>query len=260
MNTLLRLLARHGPLGLRMRACYRIPGHLPLPKPPYPLYFAPGCALHEVKATDLIGRAIAFSGVYEAKLSQRLSKLAKMGGHLVDVGANIGYFTHIWMTGAPGNTVTALEASPRVFPLLEKNIKVHPWADRVCLIPKAASNQSGTVTFDTGPEDQLGWGGINLESNVSGGISIPAERLDLLIPNGQPIAFLKIDVEGADPLVLLGAEGLLRRRQVRAGCFEVNKQRMAMLNLSVDPALQLLENCGYQISVAHDDEIYFQLS
>lgn len=204
MNTLLLFLAKYGPLWLRMKACYRLPLHLPIGKPPYALHFAKGNPLHNVVASDLIGRAIAFAGVYEADLSKSLSRVAKEGGHLVDVGANIGYFTHLWMAGAPGNTVTALEASPRVFPLLQKNIREHPWADRVRLIEEAASNREGPVSFDVGPEEQLGWGGICDSDDSKSRVTVKGSRLDQLIPEGVDIAFLKIDVEGADPLVILG--------------------------------------------------------
>lgn len=57
---------------------------------------------------------------------------------------------------------------------------------------------------------------------------------------------LKIDVEGADTLVLRGAEALLRARRIGTIFFEDNLTRMAKLGIARGEAQALLESCGYR--------------
>ena len=246
------------PLRVRLWAFYRFGSDF-TPQGPYPLHFAPGVSLHEIVSTDLVGRSIAFTGFYELELSRELARLSRRGGLLVDVGANIGYFTHLWLAGNAGNHVIAFEASPRVYSILKRNISVYKtWEGRVSMHSLAASDKSGSIRFDLGPPEQTGWGGM-VESGISDSvIEVNAVRLDEIIPRDIEVAYLKIDVEGADPLVIQGAEGLLRRKQVRAGIFEINPDRMAKLGLTAAPAVALLKDCGYSVEV-RDDGCRFSL-
>ena len=47
-------------------------------------------AMHDLICGDAISASIAFNGFYEIKLSKEIQSLAKQGGRLVDVGANMG--------------------------------------------------------------------------------------------------------------------------------------------------------------------------
>ncbi len=209
--------------------------------------------MHEIVTTDLVGRSIALTGFYELELSKEIANLSKKGGLLLDVGANIGYFTHLWLAGNVGNHVVGFEASPRVFPILKRNVVAHKeWEGRVDLHALAASDKSGTIRFDLGPPDQTGWGGMAGSGPIDSVVEVSAVRLDEMIAEEVDISYLKIDVEGADALVILGAEGLLRRKQIRAGVFEINTDRMGKLGLTVDPAVALLKECGYTIDMRED--------
>jgi len=78
----------------------------------------------------------------------------------------------------------------------------------------ALSDQEGSVDFHYIPE-LPGWSGLQPQpypKQVSlQKISVRSRRLDDIIPSDMPIAFIKIDVEGAELNVLRGATGLLRR-------------------------------------------------
>jgi len=227
---------------------------------PYWLEFAPYSPLHEVLRSDLVGRAIAFTGFYELDLSKEIAARARSeGGLLIDVGANIGYFSHLWLGARPGNRVIAFEASPRVFPILKRNIEAHSgWSSRVVLHELAASDLEGTVTFDVGPPDQTGWGGIAGDGAQGELVEVMSVRLDEVLPKDTQVDFLKVDVEGADSLVVLGAERLFKDKAVRAGCFEVNPDRASKLGLTPDSAIQLLKDCGYALTLG-DGECLFRL-
>jgi hypothetical protein len=114
--------------------------------------------------------------------------------------------------------------------------------DRIKIVPKAAGRVNELLTFDIGPEAQTGWGGISLGAGEST-IQVQAVRLDETLD--EPIRFLKIDVEGADPWVLEGCERLLRERRIDEIWFEENKERATLLGIDEHAGARYLERVGY---------------
>ena len=70
--------------------------------------------------TDVHHAAVAYLGEYEPDLSRRVAELGADGGLFLDVGANAGYFTLIWLAANPGNRAVCREASPRNLALLRE--------------------------------------------------------------------------------------------------------------------------------------------
>ncbi|MBI3450112.1 MAG: FkbM family methyltransferase [Acidobacteria bacterium] len=214
------------------------------------LRFAPGVGL-ELIPGDVISDSIAFTGLYELDLTHRVVEIARRGGTMVEVVANLGYFAALWAAMSPGGRCIAFEASPRNIELLGRNMSRNGFSDRVQIVPRAAGAAAGRLHFDVGPLSQTGWGGL---VNRPGGKSIDVDvvRVDEVVPLGDPIDFLKIDVEGADTWVLMGCERLLESRRVREIWFEQNKPRMAALGIPMGAAQRCLESFGYRPR-AHGD-------
>ncbi len=208
-----------------------------------------GALSFDVLRGDVIGDSLFYTGFYEKFTTQVLLKLAETeGGLFVDVGANIGYYSVLWTKARQGNRCIAIEASPRNIELIRSNLRSNGVVEACQFLPIAASNTSGSISFDQGPESQTGWGGIS-EGVGSGSrvITVECQPLDELIPEGQPVRLLKIDVEGAEALVLEGMERLLRTRQVQEIWFEDNVTRRSMLKISPDRLTSTLIRNGYQV-------------
>lgn len=188
---------------------------------------------------------IAFTGIYEPELTASFCSLARVGGLLVDVGANFGYFSLLWCGLAPSNRSIAFEASPRVVPRLRDNIALNNLDPRIEVREIAVSDHAGTIRFDAGPADQTGWGGIANAEAGANLVEVPSDRLDAMI-SAPEIAVLKIDCEGADYLVLKGAEGLLKARKVHHIFFEENALRMQKLGIAQGSAERYVRSHGYQ--------------
>ncbi|WP_034161005.1 FkbM family methyltransferase [Sphingomonas sp. ERG5] len=191
---------------------------------------------------DIISGHIAFKGEYEAELSNRIAALAKGGGLFVDIGANMGYFSLLWAAARADNRVIAFEASPNVFKRLAGNVAANGMGDRIDAHAKAALDQTGEITFAVGPDEQTGWGGLAVEG--SKGLTVPAVRLDDIVGDRR-VAVMKIDVEGADSLVLRGCERLLREKLIDCIFYESNRARMTELGVNNDDAEQFLASVGY---------------
>ena len=205
--------------------------------------------------SDLIHRQIAWTGFYELELSRRMADLARKGGLLVDVGANVGYFTLMWAALNHQNKVYAFEPSPRNFAMLQNNISILPNATGIKIFDHAVGKESGLFHFDIGPKEQSGWGGLS-KSAAESTIQTQVRRLDDIIPADTLISVLKIDTEGADTWVLMGAENLLRQKRIKNIFFESNPDRMRQLEIQPEDSERFLNGLNYTISRLGDTEYY----
>jgi FkbM family methyltransferase len=127
---------------------------------------------------------------------EALSELPIDGKIVLDIGANIGVTAVIF--AARAKQVHAFEPSPRALRLLRLNA-----GPNVTVHPVALSDKAGTVEFEeTGMLDM---------SHFGKGISVPCLTLDEL---GIVPDVIKIDVEGAEHLVLKGATKTLAHSPV----------------------------------------------
>jgi FkbM family methyltransferase len=214
-----------------------------------PLRFAPGASMGSLKPGDVISDYIAFTGIYELEVSRRAVGLARRGGLMLDVGANLGYFTLLWATARPDNRVIAFEASPRNVPALRHNVERNRCARQVEIAALAVGRNNGTLQFDQGPEEQTGWGGFSTGA-ASGGISVEVVRVDEFVRDVEEIALLKIDIEGADTWALMGCERLLREQRVQEIWFEEHRPRMRELGIEEGEAQRFLRSLGYVVEPA----------
>jgi FkbM family methyltransferase len=125
---------------------------------------------------------------------------------VLDVGANAGLFTHWIWTQNPRTRLVVFE------PLAAMAEKIRSWAKRtgadITLHQNAVSDHIGEATFFTNGENDTG---ASLRDNgKSKQLVVSLTTLDSVAPP-QPVLLLKIDVEGCEPQVLLGATQTLRR-------------------------------------------------
>ena len=114
---------------------------------------------------------------------------------IVDCGANVGVSCLYFRKRFPQAKIIAFEPDPKIFAYLKNNLASAGCQD-IDLVPKAVWSSTTTLRFHQEGADA---------SRVSGGteknlVEIPAVRLrDYL---NEPVAFLKIDIEGAETEVI----------------------------------------------------------
>jgi len=244
------LLLRLLPESLRLSAFYRLyQGKHDRYQSLYqstPLCSVPNVVMDLVPG-DHISDIIAFTGVYEARLTKRIAELARRGGILVDVGANLGYFSLMWAALNRENKCIAFEASPRNIPLLNRNISQNRLESQIEVFPVAAGKEAGRMSFNLGPVEQTGWGGFGIGSGGEG-VDVDVVRIDQVVSSDKPIALLKVDIEGADAWALMGSEHLFKTKVVKEVSFEQNKPRMRQLGIPLNAAQEFLQAMGYSVS------------
>ena len=85
------------------------------------LRFAPSVEVR-LEPSDRMHGQIAFLGYYDKELSKIIARMGReKKGKFVDVGANIGYYSLLWVAQSPENEAVAVEPSPRVQSLARKH-------------------------------------------------------------------------------------------------------------------------------------------
>jgi len=173
-----------------------------------------GVRLYIDLSDHVIGIGI-LRGHYEQDEIRFARSVLKLGDTAIDAGAHIGFFT-MQMASAVGHTgkVYAFEPFDPNADLLERSIVENRFADRVVCQRAAVGGASGSATL-TFPEETLNSGGAYL---LRDGVSpltgnqmktVPVFALDD-VPLARPVRFIKMDVEGAEPLVVRGARRILQ--------------------------------------------------
>jgi len=149
-------------------------------------------------------------GRYEPEEVAVFTSLVHSGAALFDVGAHVGYYTLVAsrLVG-PSGQVVAFEPNPRNLGYLRRHVLLNDCAN-VRVIAAAVADVAGQATFEEGASDAEG-------ALASGGrLDVEVVTLDALAydtPGVHPPSVLKIDVEGAEQRVLLGAERILAEAQ-----------------------------------------------
>ncbi len=164
----------------------------------------------------LLSALVIVRGEHEPRTTRLIRSLLGNGGTLVDVGANIGWFTLVPATAA--TRVFAYEPDPENFAILQRAIAANGRAN-VTAQQLAISNTDGEATLSIS-EASAGFHSI-VRQVGSRSLTVPVRRLDTALPD-LDIDVLKVDVEGAEPHVLEGALGLLRKGKIRHIVLEWN--------------------------------------
>jgi FkbM family methyltransferase len=178
---------------------------------------------------------------YEPEL-KLLPALTNTGDLVVDAGANYGIFAVILggLVGEDGR-VAAIEPAPEAAEVLRRNAALSGLSNlRVYEVGLSAIKGRGVLSPHRDPSQRS-------LAPVSGGTEIEVTRLDELVQQGygdRDVAFVKIDVEGAEELVLQGFRTTLSRSRPSI-LLEVNPTAARELNLDPEGALHLLEEEGY---------------
>src|ERR1700682_3279062 len=148
---------------------------------------------------------------------QAIRPHVKPGDTVIDVGANIGTHTVAFanMVG-PTGTVHAYEPQRRLFQMLSGNVALNALEWVVCH-QGAVGDVMGEVHLPPlpPPDTFFNYSAVSLVDSIGPdnktGDKVPLVTLDSL--DLSSCAVVKIDVEGMDPAVLMGATRLIERCQ-----------------------------------------------
>lgn len=168
-----------------------------------------------VEADDLlISPWFIITGTYEIPLTDYFLKNVKEESHCLDLGANFGFFSCLLSRLASSGKVICVEADRHVYELCRDNLMINGLQNIGTAIHAAVNDdgaevelyrrvtRSGNTSIIKVGRDFTDWYG----EAPAQPFSVSGLRIDDLLPqmNGK-IDFIKIDIEGAEPLAFRGA-------------------------------------------------------
>jgi FkbM family methyltransferase len=167
-------------------------------------------------------------------------------GVIIDIGANVGVVSSLLAKLMPERHGFAVEPNPWVCQQLSHNLRRNG-ASNFEILPLALANHVGEVNFRTTPT-ATATARIANDGDQDSSV-VPCETLDHLAArlDIDRIAFLKVDVEGFEASVFMGAQGLLDAKRIEQIYFEVCPELTETAGFDPQDAAQLLQNAGYQL-------------
>lgn len=190
------------------------------------------------------------SGMFEPVETALMQALISPGDHVLDIGANIGYYTTLFAEWVgPSGVVNAIEPDPRNFALLDANTQDFQKDARVCLHTLALGETNGTAKLFQS-KDNIGM------HRLYDSVCCDESFVEVAVCRGDdlglaPLDFIKIDVEGYEAYALRGLHNTLVNSPTVIILSEFSP--LSMLEASVQPInwLEWLENLGF-IVIAHN--------
>jgi FkbM family methyltransferase len=168
----------------------------------------------------------------------------------VDIGCHQGQFLSEYIHCSPKGIHFAFEPIPYLFEQLCKNF------DSVRIYNYALSNQSEETSFYILP-DKPALSGLSRRDTIRQDlprqkITVRTERLDEVIPPDVKIDLIKIDVEGAEGLVISGALNTIKKNKPFIVLEHGESSSMMFGITSKEIYDMLVTECGLRLSLLPD--------
>ena len=211
-------------------------------------------------ARDLVSLNILRTREWQPEVWDSLKSALPEGGVLLDVGAHIGYFSlkGAAKTGAKGRVIS-FEPNPETLVQLRSNIEASGAAGIVTVAPIACSDRESELTLWASRNGNTGASSLSKENSAAFD-----EKPEPYKVRGRPIDdvvrelgltrvdVIKVDVEGAEVMVLRGAMQTLKRFHPKVVA-EVDERQLAGFGNKPAELDALFAEAGYNHSKKVDE-------
>lgn len=152
---------------------------------------------------------------YEPDETRVMDVLAAGARQILDVGANLGWYTVRFAQRQPQARVHAFEPMPTAYAYLQRNVAANGVAGRVAVYNHGLSDSSGAVNFFISPKSGTNASLLNVAAaqDARSVVGLTLTLDDWVDNHGIAPDFIKCDVEGAELLVMRGGGQTLARHK-----------------------------------------------
>jgi FkbM family methyltransferase len=205
----------------------------------------------------LVDTSICREKIWEPKVTDFIYETLNEGDVFLDIGANIGYFSLLGAkcVGDSGKVV-AFEPIPSLVNQIKSSVKENNIFN-IDLINKACGDKEGSMVL-TKYDHNIGKSSlINTEEEGNSTEVINVLTIDSFCKYFERINLIKLDVEGFEPEVLMGAKQTLRRLKPII-IFEFAPKRMLKKTDGDEKTknlFKLLDGLGYELESIKGEKI-----
>lgn len=200
-----------------------------------------------------------YYGVDDQNLRRFVASI-KAGSTIVDIGANIGTVTlrAAQATGKAGRVI-CFEPNPATFNRLTENLNLNPDLKNIQAVPKGLGAKEGSFLLVDAEPNNVGMSHLARIGEAKAGKEVQVVRLDDYLEVNQvgKVDAIKIDVEGFEYQVLLGAEATIKR-YLPTIMLEVDDEFLRAQGGSATQLRDYLLNLGYVVTDAKTDKAVVQ--
>lgn len=206
--------------------------------------------------------------LYESETSNFVGSILQPGDTFVDIGAHVGYFSMLasQLVG-PGGAVFSFEPEPRNFSHLLEHIEVNgatnvrPMHMAVGASPSVADffvnadNDGGHALWEVGRHP---FNERSREAPTTRKVFVTS--LDTIFQGRdmRTLKAIKIDAEGAEFAILVGARELLRRARVPFIIAEINRFGLESMGASERHVRSVMQEMGYETYLFQPGQSFIQ--
>jgi len=206
----------------------------------------------QIRINDPLGREILRDESFESGIRARMLSEVREGMVVLDVGANIGYYTvQFARISGPTGRVIAFEPNPVMVAELKANIELNHLSN-VQVEPIALFNCNGEADFYCPPTGREANGTLvqfpDEMLKIEKVLKVKTKTLDDFVRKADLrfVDFMKVDVEGAERSVFQGAAETLRGHRKPAIFFECVEVACRTFGYRVSDVLGDLAAYGYR--------------
>ena len=184
---------------------------------------------------------------YERETRRAFEQIVKPGMTVVDIGANIGYYTLLAakLVGSYGK-VYAFEPGPSYYTFLKKNIEANRLSAIVEPFRLAVGDTEKTATlFLRNPTASSLFDITSITTDKTAIVDVISLDKFFGERNWVPVDIIKIDIEGAEKIALEGMRSLVKRNPELKLIIEINPFCLDAAGISSEDLLMLLCELGF---------------
>ena len=202
---------------------------------------------HKMYLDEADSLHLSWGGSHEPFETQFFEDNVKPGDIIVDIGANIGYYTLYFAKKVTNQGhVYAFEPDPVNFELLNKNIEINKYKN-ITAINKAVSNTNEIIKLYICNENR---GDHRTYDSHEGRdfVEINAAHLDDYFSDSErQIDLIKMDIQGAEFKAVQGMAGILKKSRNVKLVIEFWPYGLALAGADAKDLYSLLEELGFSI-------------
>ncbi len=200
--------------------------------------------------SDHVQSRIYFFGAYEPIEAFLFTSLIKPDSHIVDAGANIGFYSLVSESflGQQG-MIYAFEPVPHNYNQLLKNIELSQ-SSNIKVFKKGLWNKTEVLEFSLDAEMENNAGSFTLGNvqNAREKVKCEVTTLDSLVQEKQisKVDLIKMDIEGAELMAIEGAQQTIDQFRPSV-LMEINQGACQRMNYSSSKIDKIFLQKGYKI-------------
>ena len=192
-----------------------------------------------------ISRDLFLYGHREPECTRIYREELAPGMHVLDIGANVGYFVFIGaQVVGPQGKIYAVEPAPKNFERLKVNLALNTLAPQIETFNMAVADRVGKVRFALAEASNHHC--LAVEGSDAESIDVDATTIDELIGDRR-VDMLRMDTEGSEWVILQGMRGLLARGTPLKMFVEVHPKLIRQYHGDIEEWLRILAAAGFRV-------------